>query len=173
VFVDAEFQAVLRVARHLVVMHIDGLGADSLEEALREGDMPFTKHLIDDEVMPSTATGAASRSTTRLCRQASSTATTPRYQASAGGTRAPCPRAVWPPVVVQEGGGQILPRLQAADAGWRLHCGLLPGRRQGRFRHRLSGPELFEDEKSRSGVERAPSYLANRCTSATGRGRRR
>jgi hypothetical protein len=30
-------------------MHIDGLGADSLEEALREGDMPFTQHLIDDE----------------------------------------------------------------------------------------------------------------------------
>ena len=30
-------------------MHIDGLGADSLEEALREGDMPFTQHLINDE----------------------------------------------------------------------------------------------------------------------------
>src|SRR5437660_10085567 len=33
----------------LVVLHIDGLGADSLEEALRAGCMPFTKHLIDGE----------------------------------------------------------------------------------------------------------------------------
>jgi Type I phosphodiesterase / nucleotide pyrophosphatase len=33
----------------LVILHIDGLGADSLEEALREGIMPFTKHLIDAE----------------------------------------------------------------------------------------------------------------------------
>jgi hypothetical protein len=33
----------------LVVIHIDGLGADSLEQALREGDMPFTKSLIDGE----------------------------------------------------------------------------------------------------------------------------
>jgi len=30
-------------------MHIDGLGADSLEEGLREGDMPFTRRLIDEE----------------------------------------------------------------------------------------------------------------------------
>ena len=37
------------MGRNLVVLHIDGLGADSLEEALREGDMPFTQHLIDDE----------------------------------------------------------------------------------------------------------------------------
>jgi predicted AlkP superfamily pyrophosphatase or phosphodiesterase len=33
----------------LVVLHIDGLGADSLEEALQAGRMPFTKHLIEDE----------------------------------------------------------------------------------------------------------------------------
>src|SRR6267143_235882 len=33
----------------LVVLHVDGLGADSLEEALREGLMPFTKHLMDHE----------------------------------------------------------------------------------------------------------------------------
>jgi type I phosphodiesterase/nucleotide pyrophosphatase len=33
----------------LVVLHIDGLGADSLEEALRDGMMPFTKHLMDAE----------------------------------------------------------------------------------------------------------------------------
>jgi hypothetical protein len=33
----------------LVVLHIDGLGADSLEEALRKGLMPFTKHLMDKE----------------------------------------------------------------------------------------------------------------------------
>lgn len=33
----------------LVVIHIDGLGADSLEQALREGDMPFAKSLIDAE----------------------------------------------------------------------------------------------------------------------------
>jgi len=33
----------------LVVLHIDGLGADSLEEALRQGLMPFTKHLMDKE----------------------------------------------------------------------------------------------------------------------------
>jgi hypothetical protein len=37
------------VAKKLVVMHIDGLGADSLEEALRSGDMPFVRHLIDAE----------------------------------------------------------------------------------------------------------------------------
>lgn len=30
-------------------MHIDGLGADSLEEGLREGDLPFLKHLIESE----------------------------------------------------------------------------------------------------------------------------
>jgi hypothetical protein len=33
----------------LVVLHIDGLGADSLDEALRDGMMPFTKHLMDAE----------------------------------------------------------------------------------------------------------------------------
>ena len=32
--------------RGLVVVHIDGLGAASLEQALREGDMPFIKSLI-------------------------------------------------------------------------------------------------------------------------------
>lgn len=31
------------------MLHIDGLGADSLEEALREGDMPFTQRLINAE----------------------------------------------------------------------------------------------------------------------------
>jgi hypothetical protein len=33
----------------LVIVHVDGLGADSLEQALREGDMPFTKSLMDSE----------------------------------------------------------------------------------------------------------------------------
>jgi type I phosphodiesterase/nucleotide pyrophosphatase len=33
----------------LVVVHIDGLGADSLEQAFREGDMPFTKSLMATE----------------------------------------------------------------------------------------------------------------------------
>ena len=33
----------------LVVLHVDGLGADSLEEALRQGLMPFTKRLMDRE----------------------------------------------------------------------------------------------------------------------------
>jgi hypothetical protein len=33
----------------LVIVHVDGLGADSLEQALREGDMPFTKRLMDSE----------------------------------------------------------------------------------------------------------------------------
>ena len=33
----------------LVILHIDGLGADSLEQALREGDMPFTKSLMESE----------------------------------------------------------------------------------------------------------------------------
>src|SRR3977135_3809935 len=33
----------------LVVLHVDGLGADSLEPALREGLRPFTKHLMDHE----------------------------------------------------------------------------------------------------------------------------
>jgi hypothetical protein len=37
------------LGRSLVVLHVDGLGADSLEEALRDGDMPFTQHLIDAE----------------------------------------------------------------------------------------------------------------------------
>ncbi|MEP6753170.1 MAG: alkaline phosphatase family protein [Candidatus Dormiibacterota bacterium] len=35
--------------RGLVVLHIDGLGADSLEQALREGDMPFIKALMETE----------------------------------------------------------------------------------------------------------------------------
>ena len=33
----------------MVVLHIDGLGADSLEEALRQGLMPFTRHLMEAE----------------------------------------------------------------------------------------------------------------------------
>ncbi|MDQ6721956.1 MAG: alkaline phosphatase family protein [Candidatus Dormibacteraeota bacterium] len=33
----------------LVLVHVDGLGADSLEQALRDGDMPFTKSLIESE----------------------------------------------------------------------------------------------------------------------------
>jgi hypothetical protein len=33
----------------LVIVHVDGLGADSLEQALREGDMPFTKSLMESE----------------------------------------------------------------------------------------------------------------------------
>jgi hypothetical protein len=37
------------VGRGLVVVHVDGLGADSLEEALRDGDMPFTQRLINAE----------------------------------------------------------------------------------------------------------------------------
>jgi len=37
------------LGRGLVVLHIDGLGADSLEQALRDGDMPFTQWLIDHD----------------------------------------------------------------------------------------------------------------------------
>jgi Type I phosphodiesterase / nucleotide pyrophosphatase len=37
------------MARGLAVIHVDGVGADSLEAALREGDMPFVQHLIDTE----------------------------------------------------------------------------------------------------------------------------
>src|ERR1700736_2016352 len=37
------------MGRGLVVLHVDGLGADSLENALRDGDMPFTQHLITSE----------------------------------------------------------------------------------------------------------------------------
>jgi hypothetical protein len=33
----------------LVIVHVDGLGADSLEQALREGDMPFIKSLMESE----------------------------------------------------------------------------------------------------------------------------
>ncbi|HSS94472.1 MAG TPA: alkaline phosphatase family protein [Candidatus Dormibacteraeota bacterium] len=33
----------------LVILHVDGLGADSLEEALSSGLMPFTKHLVAAE----------------------------------------------------------------------------------------------------------------------------
>ena len=32
-----------------MILHIDGLGADSLEQALRDGDMPFTKSLMETE----------------------------------------------------------------------------------------------------------------------------
>src|ERR1700716_2461263 len=42
-------EGVAELARGLVIMHIDGLGADSLEQALRDGDMPFTRRLIDAE----------------------------------------------------------------------------------------------------------------------------
>ena len=35
--------------RGLVIVHVDGLGADSLEQALREGDMPFIKSLMEGE----------------------------------------------------------------------------------------------------------------------------
>lgn len=35
--------------RGLVIVHVDGLGADSLEQALREGDMPFVKSLMANE----------------------------------------------------------------------------------------------------------------------------
>ena len=31
------------------MLHVDGLGADSLEQALREGDMPFTRRMIEAE----------------------------------------------------------------------------------------------------------------------------
>lgn len=37
------------MGKGLVVLHVDGLGADSLEKALRAGLMPFVKHLIDGE----------------------------------------------------------------------------------------------------------------------------
>ncbi|HEY1454888.1 MAG TPA: alkaline phosphatase family protein [Candidatus Dormibacteraeota bacterium] len=37
------------MAKKLVIMHIDGLGADSLKAALRAGDMPFVQRLIDTE----------------------------------------------------------------------------------------------------------------------------
>jgi hypothetical protein len=37
------------LGKGIVVLHVDGLGADSLEEALREGDMPFTKRLVETE----------------------------------------------------------------------------------------------------------------------------
>ncbi|MHB8612844.1 MAG: alkaline phosphatase family protein, partial [Candidatus Dormibacteraceae bacterium] len=37
------------MGRGLVILHIDGLGADSLEQALRDGDMPYTQALINSE----------------------------------------------------------------------------------------------------------------------------
>lgn len=37
------------MGKGLVVMHIDGVGADSLEAALRKGRMPFVQHMIDSE----------------------------------------------------------------------------------------------------------------------------
>jgi hypothetical protein len=37
------------VGRRLVVLHIDGLGADSLQDGLRDGYMPFTERLIKSE----------------------------------------------------------------------------------------------------------------------------
>jgi predicted AlkP superfamily pyrophosphatase or phosphodiesterase len=35
--------------KKLVVLHIDGLGADTLEQALRDGKMPHLRRLIEDE----------------------------------------------------------------------------------------------------------------------------
>ncbi|MDQ6876702.1 MAG: alkaline phosphatase family protein [Candidatus Dormibacteraeota bacterium] len=35
--------------RGLVAIHVDGLGADSFDQALREGDMPFMKNLVESE----------------------------------------------------------------------------------------------------------------------------
>ena len=37
------------MGRKLVILHVDGVGADSLERGLREGDMPFVQQLIDAE----------------------------------------------------------------------------------------------------------------------------
>ena len=37
------------MGRKLVVLHVDGVGADSLDAALRQGSMPFLQHLIDAE----------------------------------------------------------------------------------------------------------------------------
>ena len=37
------------VGRKLVVLHVDGVSADSLEQGLGEGDMPFVQHLINSE----------------------------------------------------------------------------------------------------------------------------
>src|SRR5438309_11833611 len=37
------------MGRKLVILHVDGVSADSLERSLREGDMPFVRHLIDAE----------------------------------------------------------------------------------------------------------------------------
>ncbi|TMC54017.1 MAG: hypothetical protein E6J20_06420, partial [Chloroflexi bacterium] len=42
-------RAVSLVGRKLVVLHVDGVSADSLEQGLGEGDMPFVQHLIDSE----------------------------------------------------------------------------------------------------------------------------
>ena len=33
----------------MVIVHVDGIGADSLKQALREGDMPYIQILIDTE----------------------------------------------------------------------------------------------------------------------------
>lgn len=37
------------MGKGLVVMHVDGVGADSFEAALRQGHMPFVQHLVDKE----------------------------------------------------------------------------------------------------------------------------
>jgi type I phosphodiesterase/nucleotide pyrophosphatase len=37
------------VSRRLVVLHVDGLGADALEEALGRGDMPFLRRFMERE----------------------------------------------------------------------------------------------------------------------------
>src|SRR5438309_2545403 len=37
------------MGRKLVILHVDGVGADSLERGLREGDMPCVQQLIDAE----------------------------------------------------------------------------------------------------------------------------
>jgi len=37
------------MGRKLVILHVDGVSADSLEQALREDEMPFVQHLIDAE----------------------------------------------------------------------------------------------------------------------------
>jgi len=128
----------------LVVLHIDGLGADSLEEALRAGLMPFTQHLID---------GEGYEIHRYRCGLPS---TTPFVQAGIlYGDNTNIPSFRWwdreRQLMVQFGAGstfkkvgrQVFPRLPPIRPARRLHRRLLPGRRRRGLWHQLPGKDVF------------------------------
>src|SRR5438445_2453192 len=74
------------MGRKLVILHVDGVSADSLEQALREGEMPFVKHLIDAEGYVIHRYRCGVPSTTPFAQAGILYATTRRFRAFDGGT---------------------------------------------------------------------------------------